>query len=284
MMDPSQAREYARIVCRARGYSEPDYVGAGAFKIAFKASDDAGELYAVKIYKVAVLDERAIREIRAMQRCDHPHIAKFLDFGDLDVDGIKAYYLIEPFIEGGELSQVIEGGVARSQVLGIGRALISALQHMQSLALVHRDIKPGNIIYDQRSGHVTLLDLGIVRDLQATGLTGSWVMRGPGTPFYSSPEQLNNEKETIDWRSDQFSLGLVLAEMILGQHPYHEPDEDYMMTVERVARREPMPQQNKDRLIREGFDVVVKMLEPWPAQRYRKPATLASSWAEAEVQ
>jgi len=88
------------------------------------------------------------------------------------------------------------------------------------LDLVHRDIKPANIMFKEGLETPVLVDFGIVRDLAATSLTQTWSPIGPGTPFFASPEQLNNEKHLIDWRSDQFSLGVTLYFARTARHPY----------------------------------------------------------------
>ena len=108
--------------------------------------------------------------------------------------------------------------------LSLGRQLIGAVSHVASLQLVHRDIKPENILFREGSLDPVLTDFGIVRDLQAESITQSWQPRGPGTYLFSSPEQLNNTKTLIDWRSDQFSLGILLSICTFDIHPYEHND------------------------------------------------------------
>lgn len=281
-MDRTHAEQIAQKICQEKSYSGLIYVGCGAFKHVFRANSQREKL-ALKIFIVKQLDKRALREVEVMQRCDHPNLAKIIELSSTEFNSSEVYYIIEPFVEGGELKLYIDQKkITHKDILLIGRQLIDALYYLKSNDLIHRDIKPSNIIYNESNGKATVLDFGLVRDLNATGLTGSWVMMGPGTPFYSSPEQLNNEKHTIDWRSDQFCVGLVLAEMILGHHPYWDGNEHLSMTITRVATRGQMPQQNKDSLIRQGFEVVSKMLEPWPIARYRRPELLFRDWEAVE--
>jgi serine/threonine protein kinase len=135
--------------------------------------------------------------------------------------------------------------------------------------LVHRDIKPANILF-RTSETAVLTDFGIVRMLDAPSLTQDFLPQGPGTPLYASAEQLLNEKELIDWRTDQFCLALVLAQGILGWLPF-APENDAMLAIARVAKRECLPADSRNGLIKSEFSALVKALAPWPAQRHRFP-------------
>lgn len=281
-MDQIHAAQIAAQVCLEKSYSGLIYIGSGAFKHVFRAKH-LEESFALKIFMVKEVNQRTIREVQAMQRCNHPNLAKLIEIGETKFDDRTVYYLVEPFVEGGELQAYIKAKkITRQEIFIIGKQLIDAVGYLKSHDLVHRDIKPSNIIYNYENKKATILDFGLVRDLQATGLTGSWVMMGPGTPLYSSPEQLNNEKHTIDWRSDQFCIGLVLGEMILGHHPYWNGNEDFMFTINRVAERGNIPQENREALMASGFGVISKMIEPWPIGRYRKPEILYRDWSSIE--
>jgi serine/threonine protein kinase len=152
-----------------------------------------------------------------------------------------------------------------------GLDLAEAILHLKSLDLVHRDIKPDNIMFRQNDDRPVLVDLGIVRDLSLDSLTQSWVARGPGTPYFSSPEQLNNEKHLVDWRSDQFSLGIVLSISSLGKHPYEFLSGSPEAVINAVANREPLPSTFKSEIQQVGLEFVSVMVEPWPIRRYQTP-------------
>ena len=271
----------AQSFCDQNGYSFDYPTGEGAFKQTFKISSQAGEDFALKIYKVSLGSERPQREIDAMQRCNHPNIAKVLGVGTHELSNQIYGYLLESYIAGGTLSEKCSiAPIDNYNLKELAVNLINAIAHIEGLSLVHRDIKPDNIMY---SGETPILvDFGIVRDLNETSLTRSWAVRGPGTPAYASPEQLNNEKEMIDWRSDQFSLGIVLAEILLGNHPFILPSEQIGDAVVKVSERRPLPEVTVQRLEKSGFGIISRMLDPWPVRRFRTPVQLQAAWADLE--
>jgi serine/threonine protein kinase len=119
-----------------------------------------------------------------------------------------------------------------------------------------------------------------VRILNETSLTQSWLVQGPGTPFFSSPEQLVNDKHLIDWRSDQFSLGVVIAFCVFGFHPYAEGGCSDAQAVERVARRSSASSRFVEAANSCGLPTLVRMTYPWPVQRIRTPEELWKEWHE----
>jgi serine/threonine protein kinase len=120
----------------------------------------------------------------------------------------------------------------------------------------------------------------LVRDLGGTSLTQTWLMQGPGTPFFAPPEQLRNEKTLIDWRSDQFSLGTVVTLSVLGFHPYQEDGSTPQQTVERVVERAPQTQRFLVAATQSGMPFLIRMTAPWPVERFRLPDDLERAWQE----
>ena len=97
--------------------------------------------------------------------------------------------------------------------------LVVALRILWKKNIVHRDLKPLNIIITDNGPRI--IDLGIARLLDSTSITQTWAPSGPGTPAYASPEQIENRKKQIDTRSDQFNLGIIFAQLVLGgDHPF----------------------------------------------------------------
>ena len=159
---------------------------------------------------------------------------------------------------------------------------LDAIAHIADLDLVHRDIKPDNIMFREDQLTPVLTDFGVARDLMDSSLTPTWAPRGPGTPFFSSPEQLNNQKSLIDWRSDQFALGVVLAYVTLGMHPYRPASGSDNVAVDLVATRQGPTQQFMESCRSSGLPVLAKMVASWPVNRYRTPAQLATAWSSQQ--
>jgi serine/threonine-protein kinase len=195
-------------------------IGKGGNARIYLARDAAGNRVALKILHpellVSVAADRFLREIKLAKQLDHPHIAKLLDSGERE----WLVYYVMTYIEGPTLREHL----ARVTRLGIPETvrlatdLLDALDHAHTHGIVHRDVKPDNVVL---AGHgAVLLDFGIARAVAASGsdrLTRSGI--AVGTSTYMSPEQITALKE-IDLRSDLYSLGVVLYECLAGQPPF----------------------------------------------------------------
>jgi serine/threonine protein kinase len=173
---------------------------------------------AIKVLASYLVEEegavkRFRREARLMAKLKHPNIVTVYDVG---MGGDHHYFVME-YLAGDTLAQIIRqrACLPPGEVLTILAPLAAALDYAHGHGMVHRDVKPGNIIVDH-GGRVTLTDFGIVRAAAETQLTTRGTM--VGTPRYMSPEQV--EGRDVDGRSDQYSLGVVAYEMLSGQVPF----------------------------------------------------------------
>ena len=274
----------AEAICDANGYDLVERVGAGAFKETFHVHMLNGDSRALKVFQQVNSSERTEREIEAMVRCDHPNIGKLFSVDGCQVGGEDYLFSLEEYLPGGNLTQRVAGGLLstpEAQVLG--ETLISAVEHIASHGLVHRDLKPDNIMFREDGVTPMIVDFGLVRDLSSTSLTRTWVAMGPGTPYYAAPEQLTNSKELIDWRTDQFALGILLTECTLGYHPYSEEGDDSTRIVERVVQRNGPTDRLKAAVSERGLPALIRMTASWPVERFRTPVDLAQGWQEQEV-
>lgn len=273
--------EVARAICVDRGLAFVKKVGRGSFKETFLVQDSNGHDQALKVFFADFSPERTERELQAMLKCSHPGIGKLEDVSTIHHGGATHLYIVEEYLGGGTLSSRISKSLLPlDQVIVLGRSLVDAVGHMASKGLVHRDLKPDNIMF-RNDGAAVIVDFGLVRDLGRPSLTKTWLTTGPGTPYYAAPEQLNNDKDLIDWRTDQFGLGTVLALCAYGIHPYAQNGDKPDAVVGRVSARESPSSEFVAWARDSGLELLPKMVRPWPVERYRTPDALKRAWEEA---
>ncbi len=163
------------------------------------------------------IGERFQREGRTAARLAHPNIVQVYDAGEAELDGREAPYIVMEYVPGGDLKELIDrrGRLSGAELSRLGGEVCSGLAHAHERGVIHRDIKPHNILLDG-NGHAKVTDFGIARALdtsQAT-LTGAYL----GTALYSSPEQLQGQKVTP--KSDVYSLGATLYQAATGEAPF----------------------------------------------------------------
>src|SRR5688572_9397223 len=161
---------------------------------------------------------RFLREIQLAARLDHPHILPVYDSGE---EAGRLWYVM-PYVEGGSLRDRLrrESRLPVKDAVRIASGIADALEYAHGRDVIHRDIKPENILLAQ--GHARLADFGIARAAaQATGEELTRVGTAVGTPKYMAPEQAGGE--SVDFRSDLYSLACVLYEMLAGDAPYTGP-------------------------------------------------------------
>ena len=214
---------------RIAGYLIEEQVGAGGMAVVYRARDEVlGRPVAVKVLSPALASDqefrtRFLRESRAVAAVDEPHIVPV--YGAGDAGGIL--YIASRFVAGGDLSRVqraAAGPLPPVQVTDIISQVASALDAAHAIGLVHRDVKPGNILLEQipgRPDHAYLSDFGLSKSAtDATGLTA--IGRFMGTPDYSAPEQITGA--AIDGRADQYSLACVAFSLLAGAVPFGRGD------------------------------------------------------------
>jgi serine/threonine-protein kinase len=196
-------------------------IGRGGDARVFLAYDREGRKVALKILHPEFLEsvqaDRFLREIRLVSKLKHPRIAGLLDAGEQD----WFVFLAMDFIDGPSLREVLGRGrrLSVSDTLRVACDLLDALDHAHRFGIVHRDVKPENVMISAERGAV-LLDFGIARAF-ATSVSREITRAGltVGSSSYMSPEQINADQR-IDGRSDLYSLGCVLFECLAGRPPF----------------------------------------------------------------
>ncbi|MGB2592817.1 MAG: protein kinase [Candidatus Acidiferrum sp.] len=246
-------------------------LGRGAMGVVYKATDPViGRTVAVKTIKLSEegtglsrpeLLTRFQTEARAAGLLTHPNIVVVFDAGE--EDGL--YYITMELVEGKSLQAHLDGGQAFAlpRVLRIMEQTCSALQFAHERNVVHRDIKPANIMLTA-DDTVKVTDFGTAKILQfGTMQQTAHVM---GTPSYMSPEQVKGR--AVDGRSDIFSLGVMLYEMVTGEKPF--PGQNITTVIYKIVNEEPVPPRQIDPTIHPGINaVVMKALAKEPEARYQ---------------
>ena len=205
---------------RVAGYLLERLVGVGGMAAVYQARDERlGRVVALKVLAGdEALRRRFVREARAVAAVDHPHIIPVYEAGE--ADGVQ--FIAMRFVAGGTLQGVIRdnGALPPRRAAAFISQVASALDAAHAQGLVHRDVKPGNILVDARRGgpeHAYLTDFGIARAMLSAGtLTNAGQFLG--TPDYAAPEQINGHP--VDGRADQYALGCVAYEVLSGTVPF----------------------------------------------------------------
>ena len=227
-------------------YAIDRQIGEGAMGTVFLATDLRHDRrVAIKVLRPEVAEvvsaERFLQEIRIAAKLDHPHVLMLIDSGELieprsgasdealgTSDGRRLLYYVMPFVDGESLRDRMarEQRMPISEALRIAAQVADALDYAHKRGVVHRDIKPENILL--ADGHAKVADFGIARTASTVGERLTMTGMAIGTPAYMSPEQFMGDPN-IDGRSDVYSLGCVLFEMLSGTSPFSGPSAQAIM-------------------------------------------------------
>jgi serine/threonine-protein kinase len=213
------------------------------------------------------------REARAMSKLSHPYCVSVLDYGVQD-----APYIVMDFVTGCTLREVLmDGALPPKRALQIQRQLLAGLAHAHGQGVIHRDIKPGNIMLGEATGlgdHVRIFDFGLAK-LHDPELDGEPSMAAiVGTPAYMAPEQARADK--VDERADLYAAGIVLFEMLAGQKPFQAGETHEMLAMQR-DKAPPRLRELLPELSAELEAVVAKVLEKEPANRFQTAADFTAA-------
>ena len=267
---------------RVGGYLVEEPLGAGGMAVVYRARDERlGRLVALKVLAPALAADAEFRsrftaESLAAAAVDHPHVLPVYEAGE---DG-RTLFIAMRLVTGGDLRRVLarEGPLSSERAAAFLSPVASGLDAAHAAGLVHRDVKPANVLVDSAPGrpeHVYLSDFGISRSASAAGLTGT--ARFLGTPEYMSPEQVRGA--AVDGRADQYALACVAWQLLTGTVPFQR---DQGLAVLFAQLHEPPPLDS----VRSGMPaaaglVLARALAKEPGERYASCGEFADALRDA---
>ena len=228
-----------------RRFSLGDVLGTGGQGTVFLARRSAapdgtqtGDTVALKIYRDPEQDARVEREIAAMEHVRHRSLAALIEHGTVPVGAGGLRYIAWEYVEGIPLThRLSQGPLAPALIAAIGRDISGAIQELwQQRRIVHRDVKPANIMLRKGNREAVLIDLGFARHLEEPSLTAYGITYG--TPGYMSPEHARHVRQ-LTCKSDIFALGIVLQECLGGVHPTGGRQDALLRGLRRTAEVSP---------------------------------------------
>jgi len=257
-------------------YQITEHLGRGGMAEVYKAYQPSLDRYvAIKVMHTFLADDKDFlirfeREAKVVATLRHPNIVQVHDF---DVQSGQ-YYMVMEYIDGVTLKSMLESMQERGEWVSLSDAALvilsvgSALKYAHDRKMVHRDVKPANVMVAS-DGHVILTDFGIAKIMTATNLTASGAM--VGTPSYMSPEQ--GMGTPGDERSDIYSLGVMLYQLVVGRLPY-DADTPLAVVLKHINEPLPIPRAIKPDLSEDVERVILKSLAKNPDDRYQNVGEL----------
>lgn len=252
-------------------------VGQGAQKAVYRGQHKTHGPVALKLFDMRADAERVAREVLAPTRIKSPCVPRTFANGRVTHEGSLACWVLEELVDFPTLRALLPAGVSAIVILCTARDILAAIATLEPAKVVHRDVKPDNIIVSTTDNRAWLVDFGISRFLDLQSITATANAFGLGTWGYCAPEQFRNRKREIDSRADLFSLGVTLYEVLEGVNPLVVGARDFGEVIYRTENQ-PLPKPTRKVEKTGAFqDLIYAMSRP---RRTHRPMTAkeANDW------
>ena len=276
------------------GYKILDFIDSGGFGSVYKAVKN-GDEYAIKIFREDYVlkefrekgeENRIKQEIEIMKSVNHPYLIRYVDDFKETLLSVPSYFLVMEYAKGKTLRKLMsENAINESQAIDIFQKILEGIKALHNIrgdeedkGIIHRDLKPENIIVNG-NGDLKIIDYGISKVIDYTSITSTGNVMG--SPPYMSPEQITDSKH-IDKRSDLYTLGVILYEMLTQKLPYefHSLPELY----DKIKNDHPIPPRRWKPLMNNKVEnVILKLLEKSPYKRFTKVALITDAMQSEEI-
>jgi len=261
-------------------YQIIEELGKGGMGRVYKALDKKiNEKIALKLIKPEIASDKKIierfrNELKFARKIRHKNVCQMFDLGEEK----GPHFITMEYVAGEDLKRLIRkmNGLSSGQAIAIAKQVCEGLTEAHRLGVMHRDLKPQNIMVDEE-GSARIMDFGIARSLEVKGITGAGVMIG--TPEYMSPEQV--EGKDVDHRSDIYSLGVILYEMVTGKVPF-EGDTPFTIGVKYKSEAPQPPKELNDQIPEDLNQVILRCLEKDKEKRYQSASEVHSELESIE--
>jgi len=273
-------KELATGTTFAERYQFIEELGKGGMGQVYKVLDkDIKEKVALKLLSPEIASdqktiERFSNELKFARKISHRNVCRMYDLGKEE----GTHYITMEYVPGEDLKRLVRkvGQLSAGKAIFIAKQMCEGLAEAHRLGVVHRDLKPQNVMVDEE-GNARIMDFGIARSLKTKGVTGSGVMIG--TPEYMSPEQA--EVKEVDLRSDIYSLGVILYEMLTGQVPF-EGETPLSIAMKHKSQAPRDPKEINAQISEDLSSVILKCMEKDREKRYQNVDDILSELINIE--